>query len=610
MKLALLAIFAVALVLSCSDLGRDNPLDPKSWKYDPSLAQGAKITKEKITGFSQKGPFIVNSSVTLQELDARLSQTGNLFQGLTDASGGFEINGITLASPYALLKAEGYYRNEVTGGNSEQITLYAIADITDKSSVNVNILTHLEYHRVLSLVEQGKSLREAKQQALGEILAVFGIGAGAAAKGSEDMSIFGTGDGDAALLAISVLLQGGLGAGDFSALLGSFSQGFKVSGVWEDEAGKAAVKAWACTADLAAIRSNVLAWGISASVPNFEKYVTAYCGTQSSSSSIQSSSSGTALQQCGIYTYNPGTQFCQDGSTPVTLCGGKTFESWQFCTVDGNIYDKCNGNGYNPTTHYCLDGKTYSCGNKPYNPSAQFCYNSSKVGNLCGARTEIFDPDLYECRESSKIYLKTPVSYQEENYEAVLIGSQTWMAKNLNYNITGSKCYAEGVSGVSTDSITKNCTKYGRLYNWATAMANSASSNANPSGVRGICPQGWHIPSNAEWNVLAKTVNPSCSDNSHCSGAGTKLKASSEWNSSSGISPGSDDYGFAALPGGQYESTSFSGVGEGTRWWSSSENTNNTSNALFRSMIWSNEDLRWFDTFNKSLLHSIRCVKN
>ncbi|MDR0516403.1 MAG: hypothetical protein LBH25_05090 [Fibromonadaceae bacterium] len=63
------------------------------------------------------------------------------------------------------------------------------------------------------------------------------------------------------------------------------------------------------------------------------------------------------------------------------------------------------------------------------------------------------------------------------------------------------------------------------------------------------CPSGWHLPSDAEWNVLMKFANPSCSDNATCAGAGTKLKSTSGWNTGSGYIPGTDDYDFSAAGG-------------------------------------------------------------
>jgi len=110
-------------------------------------------------------------------------------------------------------------------------------------------------------------------------------------------------------------------------------------------------------------------------------------------------------------------------------------------------------------------------------------------------------------------------------YEPVVIGGQTWMSKNLAINVPGAKCYGENGT-LPAAEVQANCVKYGRLYDWSTAMALPASCNSSSCASRintphrGICPSGWHIPSNADWNVLMKTVNPSCSDNSNCAGAG------------------------------------------------------------------------------------------
>jgi hypothetical protein len=93
------------------------------------------------------------------------------------------------------------------------------------------------YYRVLNLAEQGKTVKEAKKQAQKEILAVFGIDSDSF-KDSEDMSIFGTSESDAALLAISVLLQSDLSEGDFSQRLADFGQAIKTGGSWDNEEAK------------------------------------------------------------------------------------------------------------------------------------------------------------------------------------------------------------------------------------------------------------------------------------------------------------------------------------------------------------------------------------
>lgn len=128
-----------------------------------------------------------------------------------------------------------------------------------------------------------------------------------------------------------------------------------------------------------------------------------------------------------------------------------------------------------------------------------------------------------------------------KKYVYTKIGEQIWMAENLNYNAIGSTC-------CNKDPAT--CPKYGRFYNWTTAMDDAASSNANPSGVKGVCPTGWHLPSMAEWNALKTYVE---SDKGCTSCAAKHLKAQIGWEScgTSGEDssyPCNDSFGFAALP--------------------------------------------------------------
>jgi uncharacterized protein (TIGR02145 family) len=163
------------------------------------------------------------------------------------------------------------------------------------------------------------------------------------------------------------------------------------------------------------------------------------------------------------------------------------------------------------------------------------------------------------------------------------------MAENLNYNVSGSKCY---------DNSESYCTTYGRLYDWSTAMGFSSSCNSSSCSVqtkhRGICPAEWHIPSYAEWTTLTDYVG---------SNAGTKLKAASVW---IGNNSGTDDYGFSALPGGYYCS-SFSLVGNFGAWWSATEN--GASYAYRRDMYYYSTDLNGSDHV-KPCLYSVRCIQD
>jgi len=163
-------------------------------------------------------------------------------------------------------------------------------------------------------------------------------------------------------------------------------------------------------------------------------------------------------------------------------------------------------------------------------------------------------------------------------YKTKTIGSQTWMAENLNCNVSGSVCY---------DNNSANCTKYGRLYNW------EAAKNA--------CPAGWHLPSDDEWTQLTDFVGDS-------STAGTKLKSSTGWESYSGVPKGTDTYGFSALPGGYgYSGGLFLNAGNLGYWWSATES--DADYAWSRSMYYSSERVYRYNGY-KSYLFSVRCVQD
>jgi len=199
------------------------------------------------------------------------------------------------------------------------------------------------------------------------------------------------------------------------------------------------------------------------------------------------------------------------------------------------------------------------------------------------------------------------VTYEGQTYKTVVIGTQTWMAENLNYNVANSRCNGDNTGGDSQG----NCAKFGRLYDWATAMNLPASCNSSSCATsisakhQGICPQGWHLPSTADWNVLMKFVNPSCSDNSSCDGAGTKLRATSGWNTCSSCKTGTDDYGFSALPGGfGFSFGYFSLVGGGGIWWSASEDDSD-----YADYSYNGGDVEW-PTSRKGNLFSVRCLQD
>jgi len=132
-----------------------------------------------------------------------------------------------------------------------------------------------------------------------------------------------------------------------------------------------------------------------------------------------------------------------------------------------------------------------------------------------------------------------------KKYKTVEIGSQTWMAENLNYKLKSSNGYVYG--GKCCNDKEYNCTLYGSIYDGWDAMEEA-------------CPAGWHLPTNAEWMQLADFVG----------GSVAKLRARSGWEKSYVDLPGTDDYGFAALPNACMVGDSESLLGSIGQWWTAS----------------------------------------
>jgi uncharacterized protein (TIGR02145 family) len=202
---------------------------------------------------------------------------------------------------------------------------------------------------------------------------------------------------------------------------------------------------------------------------------------------------------------------------------------------------------------------------------------SSSSATICGAVE--YNPATEGCCGSAKFTLETHFCDARKNqiYKWKLIDTQVWMAENLNYETSGSVCYEENPA---------NCEIYGKLYNWKTATA--------------ACPSGWHLPIKEEWDALIEYAGGLK--------AATKLKAESDYWNSNGY--GTDDYGFAALPGGRGNSDgTFSSEGLSGYWWTSTELSIAPNNANSLGMGYSREDVAASNTSNKNLLYSVRCVK-
>lgn len=199
-------------------------------------------------------------------------------------------------------------------------------------------------------------------------------------------------------------------------------------------------------------------------------------------------------------------------------------------------------------------------------------------------------------------------------YNWVKIGDQIWMAENLAYlpsvnmvadgseDAAGSYYYVYGYNGtnVADAKATANYTTYGVLYNWTAAMDGEASSTTNPSGIQGVCPAGWHLPSDAEWTELTDYLGGT--------GAGGKLKETGTTHWASPNTGATNETGFTALPGGyRLGNGTFDIIGDYGNWWSATES--NASNAWYRSMNRKSSSVTSY-FHSKEVGYSVRCVRD
>lgn len=189
-----------------------------------------------------------------------------------------------------------------------------------------------------------------------------------------------------------------------------------------------------------------------------------------------------------------------------------------------------------------------------------------------------------------------------QTYKTVKIGAQWWMAENLNFVTENSGC------GGGSGTTEGNCETYGRLYSWAAAMGKSEeqcgyghecdlASAGSATFIRGVCPDGWHVPTQSEWSDLFAAVGGK-------SNAGKVLKSQTDWYNGGN---GSDAYGFAARPAGSYGDGRFSGEGNHADFWSSTENGSYGAYDMYLTYA---RVSAYLYTNDKDYGYSVRCVKD
>ena len=302
-----------AVVIACGDstITIDlKALQPKDTaKVD---SEQVSITLDSLVGFAQKGPFLKGSTVYLYELSDGQSLkpvNGPLTSVVLRDDGYFRFPARSFASPYALVVVEGNYRNEVSGNVSDSpIRLKALVDLSNRDSVNVNVLTHLEYERVHHLVtRENYTVEKAKQKAQQEILKRFHFELDSVPS-AENLNIFGSTDADAALLAVSMLLQRDSSSIVLSLLLNEVSNGFSEKGEWtgsRSDSVFAGLAEWAMAMNyndqsnkFGDVRNSILKWKLSTTISDFEQQIHKFFSIESGLGVCGSDSVSVGVVKC------------------------------------------------------------------------------------------------------------------------------------------------------------------------------------------------------------------------------------------------------------------------------------------------------------------------
>jgi uncharacterized protein (TIGR02145 family) len=301
-----------------------------------------------------------------------------------------------------------------------------------------------------------------------------------------------------------------------------------------------------------------------------------------------------------------------DNSTfSYTSCGGDALGTYTINEIGGRY------SGWVKS----IDNKPELCGIKDFNNSFIAIWDLVSAAGYSSKATELYD-EFTRRADARGVFISsvspkpcTPVdnssthycsngflreygrvTHNMQTYKTVVIGTQTWLAQNLTGNNSGY-CY---------ENSNSNCTTYGALYDWASAMNLSSSCNNSNCSIQsnhqGICPTGWHIPSSDEWNTLVGFVE----SNSKCSNcAGTKLKAKGGWDNNGN---GTDDYGFSALPAGYRRASDGVYLVKGTSssWWNADQYS---SSADYIRMLSSSNSTEISSNI-KVNGNPVRCIKN
>jgi uncharacterized protein (TIGR02145 family) len=566
------------------------------------------ITDKEVAGVSQKGPFTKGSNVTLYELNFRTrAQTGKSFIGkISDSTGSFSINKIELASQYALLQAEGYYLNEITGKvSASQIALNAISDLSERDNVNINLLTHLEYERAIWLANENETtIKNAKVEADKEIFSAFGVEY--TGDRFEDLDIFGKDDADAALLAISVIMHSGRSEGEFSLALANMAMDLEKDGKWDDAKAIAEAADNSFEADTVQIRKNMEAWNIAKTIPDFAPTVEYFWNDAFGLGRCTAKREGETKQDSNSRSrYYQKKFICE--KTHWHLVEEKSPSS-------SSISDESSSSS-------AADKKNSSSSTKRSSSSRQ---SSATIDSPYREETSIIDPEVlailgtcnsdnegavkkafnvsFICRSGlwysllladmeQDSWFNPNITYgtltderDGQTYRTVVIGTQNWMAENLHY--AGDNASEELVTNMAGEDLCPSgdeecCEKTGYIYSWTAAMNISPMYQTRVVATipidavhQGICPEGWHMPTQEEWDILFDYVKSTYGEDEQI----TALKSFETWIWYDKEHIPSNKTGFSAIANGEYPyNYSFDWMGGNTSFFSATYNNPQTT---------------------------------
>ncbi|MBK7666571.1 MAG: hypothetical protein IPJ32_04035 [Sphingobacteriaceae bacterium] len=268
MKKITLIVLVIVAVISC--------------KKDPQPTVTNPTTTASISGRVQKGPYKNGSALVIYELNSSLGQTGKSFSSIiSDDAGNFSLNNISLSSNYVLITANGYYFQEhFNQVSANQLYLEAIADASNNSAINVNLLTHIIKPRIEDLVSKGSSFAAAQTQAQSELKNIMGVTIGNTAN-FETIDI----SNDGFLFAMSLLFQRRTAGysmsynytAELGSLLSNFRNDFKNNGLIDNSAIIDTLVFNANRIQLIDAKENLQNYytglGINITPPNFEQYI-------------------------------------------------------------------------------------------------------------------------------------------------------------------------------------------------------------------------------------------------------------------------------------------------------------------------------------------------